>query len=56
MTTRTEPDYARDRIWEKDPGNADSCVSYLHDPYLAYIFGSDGIGASFSPYDDVRYC
>jgi hypothetical protein len=56
LTTRREPDYARDRIWEKDPYNFDACLSENSDPYVVYVFGSDRATVSWDFRDEVRYC
>jgi hypothetical protein len=56
LTTRRETDYARDRIWEKDPYNFDDCVAEDSDPYVVYAFGSDYASVTWGREDDVRYC
>jgi hypothetical protein len=55
-TTRRETDYARDRIWEKDPKNFDECYSENSDPYMIYGFGSDSVSPAWTAADNVRYC
>jgi hypothetical protein len=56
LTTQRKPDYARDRVWEKEPGDGDGCVCTVSDPYVSYMFGSDHTVPTFYEEDTVRYC